>query len=266
MTGSRTFMLIVLAAMFAGIAAWLANGWLQQQAGLSEAALREDMQPVVMAALKIPYGNLIETQHVKIEQMPKRLVPDGAATDTAAVIGKIARREMIPGEMIFTAQVAEQLEGSVLAALLGPNMRAVTVRVNDVIGVGGFLLPGNYVDVLATRVENREQATTRTVLQRIKVLAVDQTASTEENSPVVVRSVTLEVDPAQAEILVKSESEGPIQLTLRNPLEEVTPAPTVTQAAPAPVVPKPRIYSQRPTPTVTVIRGVESETRPVRGG
>jgi pilus assembly protein CpaB len=130
------------------------------------------------------------------------------------------------------------------------------VRVDDVVGVAGFLLPGNRVDVLASRIDNQtRRAVTDTILKNLKVLAVDQTASTDKNEPVIVRAVTLEMTPPQSEILIKAKEEGTIQLTLRNPLapEELV-VEEAPKPAPIPVVrpPPPR---PPPDPTVTVIRG-----------
>ena len=120
--------------------------------------------------------------------------------------------------------------GSTLAALVDENMRAVTVRVDDVVGVTGFLLPGNTVDVLTSRKRGQDRAIPETILRNIKVLAVDQTASAETNEPVIVRAVTLEMLPRQAEVLFQARTEGYIQLTLHNPLDpEYAPPP-----APAP--------------------------------
>jgi pilus assembly protein CpaB len=138
-------------------------------------------------------------------------------------------------------------------------MRAITVRVDDVIGVGGFLLPGNTVDVVAAR-KVYQRAVTETILKNIKVLAVDQTAAANENEPVIVRAVTLEMTPEQAEVVVKARTEGTIQLTLRNPeaFEIIEPEP---KPAPPPVR---RVVADAPRPvirdtTITVIRGTEVE-------
>jgi pilus assembly protein CpaB len=147
--------------------------------------------------------------------------------------------------------------------MVAKNMRAVTVRVDDVIGVAGFLLPGNRVDVLASRREQNRRATAETILREIKVLAVDQTAATEKNEPVIVRAVTLEVKPEDAETLFRAREEGSIQLTLRNPLdEEIEEEPIVAEEkpeepAPAPVAPAPRRVAPAPTRSfpVTIIRG-----------
>ena len=132
-----------------------------------------------------------------------------------------------------------------------------------VVGVAGFLLPGNRVDVLASRIENStRRAITETILKNIKVLAVDQTASTDKNEPVIVRAVTLEMAPDQSEALVKAKEEGTIQLTLRNPLakEEII----VEEPPPAPVArpvsrPAPRRAAPRDT-TITIIRGTNVDT------
>ena len=161
---------------------------------------------------------------------------------------RVAVQPIVAGEILMRERFAASEDGSTLAALVGEKMRAVTVRVDDVIGVGGFLLPGNRVDVLAARREANQRATAETILRDVKVLAVDQTAATEKNEPVIVRAVTLEVNPEQAEILVKAKEEGSIQLTLRNPLDDEVfveakppPAPApVVRAAPAPAPPRPR--------------------------
>jgi pilus assembly protein CpaB len=136
-------------------------------------------------------------------------------------------------------------------------MRAVTVRVDDVVGVAGFLLPGNHVDVIAARKVN-ERATTETVLMNINVLAVDQTTSQDKNEPVVVRAVTLEMTPQEAEVLMKAREEGRIQLTLRNPADDMRPQLVATpEPAPAIAPQKPvRRAAPRPAePNVTIIRG-----------
>lgn len=121
----------------------------------------------------------------------------------------------------MSARVTDKLPGSRLSSIVKPKMRAITVRVNDVAGVAGFLLPGNRVDVLATRMEDR-RAITSTLLQNIRVLAVDQKATTAKDEPIVVRAVTLEALLAQAALLASATEEGNIQLVLRNPEDQST--------------------------------------------
>jgi len=163
--------------------------------------------------------------------------------------------------MLMRSRFSEHEGGSTLSALIGENMRAFTVRVDDVVGVGGFLLPGNYVDVLATKIDRRSKvAKTETIIQKVKVLAVDQLARADDSDPVVVRAVTLEMSSKQSEVLAKRRAEGTIQLTLRNPNDEVT----VAKAAPAPVKKVRRTY-RAPAPEVTIIRGTKVNKQKTKG-
>jgi pilus assembly protein CpaB len=184
-------------------------------------------------------------------------MPAGAFTTVEEVQGQVSTTAISRGEILVRERFATHERGSTLAALIDKNMRAITVRVDDVIGVAGFLLPGNTVDIVAARKVN-QTAVTETILRNITVLAVDQTAAANENEPVIVRAVTLQMTPVQAELVVKARTEGTIQLTLRNPeAEEVIepePKPTpvrVVRAAPA------RPVAQ--DPTITVIRGTAVE-------
>ena len=165
---------------------------------------------------------------------------------------RVTVQPIVAGEILMRERFSEYEDGSTLAALVCEKMRAVTVRVDDVIGVAGFLLPGNRVDVLAARLDTGRRATAETILRDVKVLAVDQTAASEKNEPVIVRAVTLEVNPAQAEVLVKAKEEGSIQLTLRNPLDDELFVEAVAAPEPAPVVvrraPLPRHRDNVPLP------------------
>ncbi len=253
MRKGRVFLLLSVALMLSAGAAWVANKWiLQRTVPAAEASVGT---AVVAAALKIPFGQKIELAHIKIVPMPKHLIPDGAFDDVSKVEGRIAKQELLPGEIILEGRVAEHLKGSTLAAVLEPNMRAVTLRVNDVIGVAGFLLPSNRVDILATRVNGKKRPVTRTLLKNIKVLAVDQTANPGKNEPVIVRAVTMEMSPRQSETLVNARSEGSIQLTLRNPLADSKVAPT-SQATKKKVRNKKK-HARHPPRTVTIIRGTK---------
>ena len=254
MVKRRGLVLIFLSLLMAVGAAWVANSWVSQQL-VSKADAAPDTQFVVTAAMSIPFATVVEGRHLKLMEVPEGVLPEGAFTDLADVEGKVSTTSISRGEILVAERFAAHTRGSALAALIGENMRAVTVRVNDVIGVAGFLLPGNTVDVLAARRSGNKRATTETILTNIKVLAVDQTAATEENAPVIVRAVTLEMTPKQAEILVRARTEGSIQLTLRNP-EEEDPV-----AEPARRVVKKRAPARAPTDsTVEIIRGTDVKT------
>jgi len=247
----RTVSLFLVAAFFAIGAAFAANNWVLARSTISQELLERETQ-VVVATIEIPYGQKIEEHHVNLVTMPKAVVPGNTYSSTEEIVGRVANTAHLAGEILRSERFVEHLEGSTLAAMISKNKRAITVRVDDVVGVGGFLLPGNRVDVLATKKSKKKSKSiiTDTILKNIKVLAVDQTASTEKNEPVIVRAVTLEMTPAQAETLVKARDEGRIQLALRNPLD--TEEMQVAKAVPKKKV---RKYRGPGVRYITVIRG-----------
>jgi pilus assembly protein CpaB len=268
MLKKRGLLLVMLSMVIAAGAAWVANNYVNTRltASISESG---PSVTVVAAAMRIPYGTKIESRHVKLLEVPEAVIPPGAIRAFAEVDGQIVKSEILEGEILMKDRVAGGGEGSTLASLVAPNMRAVAVRVNDVIGVAGFLLPGNYVDVLGTRLEigTSRRATTETIIDMVKVLAVDQTAATDKDEPVVVRAVTLELSPKDAETLVKWQEEGTIQLALRNPTDTLVaqrepeprpaPRPAVRRAAPAPAIDE--------GSNVTVIRGTKVQSTKAKG-
>jgi pilus assembly protein CpaB len=256
----RGTVLVILSLILGGGAAWAANAWVKQRLANPDSDTTFDV--VVGAATAIPYGTKVEGRHLRTMEVTKDSAPENAFRTVEDVEGKVATVAIARGEILLKDRFADHETGSTLAALVQENMRAVTVRVDDVVGVAGFLLPGNRVDVVATRMDRgSDRATAETILRNLRVLAVDQTASTEQNDPVIVRAVTLELTPKDSEKLVKAREEGSIQLTLRNPLDdhvvasapEPEPQPTPA-AAPRPA---PRVAVQ---PTVTVIRGTQVAT------
>ena len=261
----RTFVLILIAAALGLGAAWIAYN--RVSAPTPTAA--DNTTPVAVAAFDIAYGIPVEATQVKLVPWPKESVPAGAYTTVESAVGKLANVPIAQGEPLTDRRVVENLGGSALANLIEKDKRAMTVRVNDVIGVGGFLLPGNRVDVIATRnvtVSGNTRAETRTVLKNLKVLAVDQQSRTDEDTPVVVRAVTVEVNPKEAEVLTQATVEGTVQLVLRNPLDAVD--TEVVQEEPPKRAPPRRSVSAAPaqpttdpnTSAVTVIRGTAADT------
>lgn len=256
MATNRTLVIFIVALILAVLAVFIARRWVETlQPGVPQA----QTVPVTVAALEIPYLHKIDASQVRTIAWPKDSAPDNAFSDPAQVIGKIPTQTIYPGEIILARRLRDHLGGSPLAMVIAPHMRAVSVRVNDVSGVGGFLLPGNRVDVLASRkAANSEAVRTETIIQDVKVLAVDQEASQDKDKPVVVKAVTLEMTPAQAEIVVKADEEGSLQLSLRNPTDQKVWAAPKAEAKPRPVViAKP---SAPPTQPITVLRGTASVT------
>ncbi len=272
MLNRKTFFLFTLAIAFGLAAAMYANRWIQGQLvseGSSDKSLNETVS-VVVAAQELAYGQKIEADHIKSVDWPSEILPSDILQDKLEVVGKVTNQRILPGEPIAKARIVDKLDGSTLSAMITPNKRAISVRVNDVVGVAGFLLPGNRVDVLASR-KKRDRVYTKTVLENLKVLAVDQTATPEKDKPVVVRAVTLEATPEQSVILVKSTEEGSVQLVLRNPIDTV--AKTVENAKTEKVeisakqsMPAEKPKGPRPsgTASVSVVRGVTVQTKRVR--
>jgi pilus assembly protein CpaB len=253
----RGVSMVLLSLLFGVGAAWAAKSWVEQRARATRSA--DAGAAIVLAAMEIPYGTRIEGRHVKVITVPSGTPLGNHFSSVTEIEGLIATQRALNGEVLLKERFTKAGAGSTLSALIKPDMRAVTVRVDDVVGVAGFLLPGNHVDVVASRKVDNGRATTETVLMNINVLAVDQTTSQDKNEPAVVRAVTLEMTPQEAEILVKAREEGRIQLTLRNPADELRPQLVATpEPAPAIEVAKPvrRAPPPRPAaPTVTIIRG-----------
>lgn len=257
MFNAKALILLVLSIGIGSGAAMYARNWLQNQQGVT-AGSNANTVDVVVAAREIPYGQLIEESHLRIVAWPAEAAPADVYKSKDELIGKIVNQSVLVGDLMLEARVVEKLEGSRLASLIAPMKRAITVRVNDVNGVAGFLLPGNRVDVLATRLE-KQRATTDTLLQDIKVLAIDQKASPDKDDPVVVRAVTLEADPGEAEQLTAAAAEGSIHLVLRNPDDR---AVSVTEIPIAKV--KKRVTPRDRTGDITIIRGTSVDRSKVK--
>lgn len=235
MPKSKLILLILVALLMAFAASAVANRMMDNKLNKEEDKQNGAKIPVVTAATDIAYGQALIAENLMLKTLPEALVPPGTIGSIEEATGKIAKGEIFQGEILLAKRLTGKEEGTILAALVNKNMRAVSIRVNDVIGVAGFLLPGNRVDVLASRMEDR-RSITRTVLRNIKVLAVDQTAEASKDKPLLVQAVTVEVSPDDSEKLFQAVQEGSIHLTLRNPVDssdqqiaETIPTPPVQQ-------------------------------------
>jgi pilus assembly protein CpaB len=154
-------------------------------------------------------------------------VPQFAFSDPKDVIGRGIVMPMIQNEPFLPMKLAAKDGGTGLTPAIPPGLRAVSVKVNEVIGVAGYVLPGTHVDVVATVSPNQNQAdmTTKVILTNVEVLAAGTKIerTTDKDKPMPVTVVTMLVDPEQAERLTLASTEGKIQLALRNPLDKTTP-------------------------------------------
>jgi pilus assembly protein CpaB len=168
-------------------------------------------------------GSTLDRDSVQLRDVPENLFPAGAFSRVEDVLDRPVISNIQAEEPVVEARIAMKGSGMGLGPLIPPGMRAISVRVNDVVGVAGFVLPGMRVDVLVTgKPPNRADTETQTVLQNITVLSAGQTIQTDGKSqPIVAPVVTLLVTPAEAEALTLSNSEGRIQLVLRNSTDRI---------------------------------------------
>lgn len=217
--------LLFLAIMIGLAAAVYAAGWISRQAGVAS-------NKVVVAAVDIELGSKINPQMLTTTDWPSGSVPQGAFTDIKALDERVLKASILRGEPILEGKLAPVGTRGGLSAVIAEGKRAMTVRVNDVVGVAGFALPGNYVDVMVNTQRDKEgrnedsKQISKTVLEHVLVLAVAQEASRDDTKPKVVSAVTLELSPEDAEKLDLARSVGTLSLVLRNQVDKKTVATT----------------------------------------
>ena len=179
-------------------------------------------KPVVVAVEALPMGAVIRPESVKLGRVPENLFPRGGFSRIEDVVDRPVMNVIQADEAVVEARLALRGSGGGVAPLIPPGMRAISVRVNDVVGVAGFVLPGMRVDVLVTgRPPGRDETVTTTVLQNIAVLSAGKTIQVDAKSQSISTPVvTLLVTPAQAESLTLANNEGRIQLVLRNSTDQ----------------------------------------------
>jgi len=229
MKNKRAVIVMTLAILFGLAAVVLASNWLLKQPATTSGR-------IVVAGADINIGQRLTPEMLKLVEWPAHSVPKGAFDDPQKLGGRVLKTSILVGEPLSEAKLAPAGTLGGLSALITEGKRAITVRVNDVIGVAGFALPGNYVDIIvSTETEpppqggsQRQQSISKIVLERILVLAVAQEVNRDETKPKVVNAVTLEVTPEQAEQLDLARSVGTLSLALRN---QVDPAAAATLGA-----------------------------------
>jgi pilus assembly protein CpaB len=247
---------------------------------------------LVVAKQDVPVGTLLEAQHVRLAGWPQDTNVDGSFAKIEDVLGRGAVAQIVTNEPITERKLAPKEAGGGLPPTIPAGMRAMSVKVNDVIGVAGFTVPGTRVDVVVT-IRDRDNSMSRAVLNNIQVLAAgtkfDQDQA-KNGQPIKTAVVTLLVTPPDAEKLALAQNEGQIVLALRNPLDTESvqtqgarmsgllgaPAPPPVIKASGPtrkaVTPPPPPPAPKPY-TVDAIRGakrseeiIKSETEKPKGG
>jgi len=171
---------------------------------------------VVVAARQIPIGTTIESSEVSLASWPSANLPQGAFTSEAEVEGRVALQTLYPGDAVTEVRL-RPLEGppGIMTYKIPEGHRAMTVSVNQVSGVAGFITPGSTVDVVFTTTSGRKTPLSKIIFQNVPVLATGQIIETKEGNPVIVPTVTLDVNPTDAEKLAAAASEGQLRLLLR---------------------------------------------------
>ena len=241
----------------------------------ADAASAAAMVTVMTAAAEIRRGDLILPHMLIAQSWPAGSVPAGSFTDAAPLLPaeggepRRALRSLVAGEVILEGKISGFGEKVTIAQSLSPNARAMAIKVDAVTAVGGFITPGDYVDVLLTRGDS-ETLMTDTILRNIRVVAVDQSDDELIDKPDVAATVTVEVTAEQGQVIALAQNAGTLSLALRTPgsddakpierlrLSDLVPEPKaepvveVLEAVAAPVIVPPRR-------TVLVRRGIETQ-------
>jgi pilus assembly protein CpaB len=241
---------------------------------------------VVVASRDLAVGTQLVDDMLELSDWPASNTLQGATSTPAALYQRVIKMPVFRGEPVLAAKLASQGETGGLSAMLHEGSRAVTVKVNEIVGVAGFVLPGNFVDVMVNTADKDGTAVSKIVLERILVLALAQDASTSKTTPRLANAVTLEVTPRQAEMVDFARSVGALSLVLRSQVDQgrvhttgvrmadlfnATPNPPAGQApnganspvgmaTPSTATPQPAVkpmVARRSTPRFEVIRGTE---------
>ena len=284
MKNTRAIVMIVFSVVLGLVAVVLAAQWITQQTTVGASK-------VVVAAIDVDLGQKLIPEMMKLADWPSGSVPTGSSSDIKTLDTRVLKTSIQRGEPILESKLAPLGTKGGLSAVVEEGKRAMTVRVNDVIGVAGFALPGNFVDILvnttddtraSSNANNKDRTISKIVLERILVLAVAQEASRDETKPKVVNAVTLEVTPDQAERLDLARSVGTLSLVLRNQIDpkaadtegatklsllrqkpEPLPAPAsvaVLAPAPKPVIRRAALAPAPARECVEVVRGATRYT------
>ncbi len=273
---TNNLLILFLAIVMGGIAAFLARNWLQSHA-LTSAS--EPTGTIVVAALPLDFGTVVTRDNVTEIPWAATTIPEGSFATKQDLLKDGRRVVLMPlgrHEPVLRAKVTGPGQRGSLSSLLEEGKRAVTVRVDDVRGVAGFILPNDRVDVVLIRTDGGTgRSYSDVILQRVKVLAIDQLAGAKSDQPAVARAVTLELSSDEAQKVLLGTNVGKLSLILRqagegNPepnrritegdlssFEPVT--PVAGSAAPAPV-------RRSDSATVVIVRGTRDQEYEVMRG
>jgi pilus assembly protein CpaB len=224
MTRMRVLLVLVIAILAGG---GLAAGTYRYLQNVPVREVSVPTRSVVVANGDLALGTELRADDLAILQWPAKSIPDGAFENASTIVGRGLIASVVKNEPILPGKLASKDAGTGLPPLIPPGKRALSVKVNEVIGVAGYVLPGTHVDVVATASpSNRpEETASKVVLSNVEVLTAGTRLEQKDGGkPVQVTVVTLLVTPEESERLTLASTEGKIQLALRNPLDAESPA------------------------------------------
>ena len=257
---TSTIVMIGVAVLFGLLAVFVAQSWLNSQADMRARNLDAQKKPlttraIVVAAKPLRFGNELGAMSLREVPWPAEALPAGAFGKIAELTS--ARRVVLTAieanEPVLASKITGSGQRATLSAVLGDGMKAVTIRVNDVEGVAGFVLPGDRVDVVLTRQQDKNLAAADVVLQNVRVLAVDQIADERTEKPSIAKAVTVEVEVMAAQKLALAATVGTLSLALRKAGKST---PSNTRRITVSDLPKSTVTDNRFS-TVSVIRGAQ---------
>jgi pilus assembly protein CpaB len=272
----RLVLVLVIAAVVGLLASTLVYRVLKD---VASGAKPEDVEMIAVATVNMSMAETVTASHVKLLPWPAKSVPSGAIRKMEDAEGRVVRASIVAGEPLLDGKLAPQLagRGGLMPMLVPEGQRGVTIKVDDAIKESGFVLPNSRVDVLVSMAKNKtsQDRISKVILQDVTVLAAGQTVELRDNKPVTFTTVTLALDPGQAERLTLAQSEGKLTLAMRNLRDNqivstkgVTAASLLGDTAPAATPPPaakkagPRVRLTAPLPppriethSVTVLRG-----------
>jgi pilus assembly protein CpaB len=268
-------LVILVVALIAGLAAvFLANTMLQQQVSQTAEVAQVKTVPVVAAKVDLKMGTRLDSVMLTVVDWPEDSLPEGTFSSIDQLVGEtapIVLKTIKKGEAILPYKISPHGARGGLPSKIPEDMRAITIAVNEVSGVAGFVLPGDYVDVLHTTSIGRKNGkpVTRVLLQNVQVLGVDQLSSEDETKPKVVNAVTVLVTTQEGQKLVLANKVGDLNLLLRNEYDaSILEAKTLdlNDLVPTDRPTKVKVYKRVRRPIVEIIRGLEIKRESVKEG
>jgi pilus assembly protein CpaB len=268
-------LIILVVALAAGLAAvFLAKTMVDRRVSTATTVEQVKTVPVVVAKVDLKMGTRLDKMMLDTIDWPETSLPENHFRSVDEVIGNeapIVLKQMRKGEVVLHYKLSPQGARGGMPAKIPEDMRAITIAVNEVRGVAGFVLPGTFVDVLHTTSVGRadKKPVTRVLMQNVQILGVDQISSEDETDPKVVNAVTMLVSTADGQKLTLAGTVGELNLLLRNEYDaSILEVKTVelTDLVPTDAPTKVKVYKRVRRPTVEVIRGLDIKTQSVSEG